>query len=325
MIACSTRSLRLFLKNELLVFPNVGAFFPKRQNFQSCDESKLWIKLPKPPVPELSQTLRKYLEYAQVITTSEIDFNKTKQFVKDFAKNEGPIMQHKLLEMSTEDNNWRVYAFVIDTVVQGELQPREKIAECVFNVLSKSKNYPDHYIALLTAVHRNKGAIAWKQLLLDKVNRESLYKIETSSFVICLDDNVDDLDLPPESPGSPGCCFDAAQISQKLQKHFEHRVGQMLHGDGVTKHTANRWFDKTLQFILDRHGHMGFNYEHSVAEGIVIINLAEHVCKYVCKYLNSNDHLRKSLVATKNAELLSWNISNDVKTMIQECKVEVDK
>uniref|UniRef100_A0A915JKJ3 Choline/carnitine acyltransferase domain-containing protein n=1 Tax=Romanomermis culicivorax TaxID=13658 RepID=A0A915JKJ3_ROMCU len=143
----------------------------------------LQMKLPKPPVPELSQTLRKYLEYAQVITTSEIDFNKTKQFVEDFAKNEGPIMQHKLIEMSMEDNNWRVYvfqmsqlrkgvfiqredAFVIDTVVQGELQPREKIAECVFNVLSENENYPHPHIALLTAVHRNKGAIAWTQLLL---------------------------------------------------------------------------------------------------------------------------------------------------------------
>lgn len=56
---------------------------------------------------------------------------------------------------------------------------------------------------------------------------------------------------------------------------------QMLHGCNSTNNSGNRWFDKTMQFIISEDGICGLNYEHSPAEGIVVIELSEHLFRYM--------------------------------------------
>lgn len=56
---------------------------------------------------------------------------------------------------------------------------------------------------------------------------------------------------------------------------------QMLHGFGSKSNSGNRWFDKTMQFIISEDGECGINYEHSPAEGIVVIELSEHLFRYM--------------------------------------------
>lgn len=56
---------------------------------------------------------------------------------------------------------------------------------------------------------------------------------------------------------------------------------QMLHGGNSENNSGNRWFDKTMQFIISEDGHCGITYEHSPAEGIVVIELSEHLFRYM--------------------------------------------
>jgi hypothetical protein len=56
---------------------------------------------------------------------------------------------------------------------------------------------------------------------------------------------------------------------------------QMLHGCNSENNSGNRWFDKTMQFIISEDGECGINYEHSPAEGIVVIELSEHLFRYM--------------------------------------------
>ena len=56
---------------------------------------------------------------------------------------------------------------------------------------------------------------------------------------------------------------------------------QMLHGCNSDNNSGNRWYDKTMQFIISEDGLCGINYEHSPAEGIVVIELSEHLFRYM--------------------------------------------
>ena len=65
------------------------------------------------------------------------------------------------------------------------------------------------------------------------------------------------------------------------------RLGlQMLHGGGSAHNGGNRWYDKTMQFVVSRDGNCGLNYEHSPAEGIAVIRLIEHILHYMCAPLD---------------------------------------
>lgn len=55
----------------------------------------------------------------------------------------------------------------------------------------------------------------------------------------------------------------------------------MLHGQGSKLNTPNRWFDKTMQFIIGADGAVGLCYEHSPSEGIAVVDLIEHLLKYL--------------------------------------------
>lgn len=70
-------------------------------------------------------------------------------------------------------------------------------------------------------------------------NRKLLELIQSSSFLICLDEATEKSERDP--------------------------VENMLHGG--FRNAANRWYDCTLQFIITDNGDFGICYEHSVCEG----------------------------------------------------------
>ena len=58
-------------------------------------------------------------------------------------------------------------------------------------------------------------------------------------------------------------------------------VSQMNHGLGCRVNSCNRWFDKTIQFIIGPDGAVGANYEHCSAEGPPILAIIDHAMNYV--------------------------------------------
>lgn len=101
-------------------------------------------------------------------------------------------------------------------------------------------------VGILTSNHRNSWAKAYSTLIKDKVNRESVHSIQRSIFTVCLD----------------------APMPRVSEDTYRSQVaGQMLHGGGSKLNSGNRWFDKTLQFIVAEDGACGLIYEHAAAEG----------------------------------------------------------
>ncbi|KAI1779601.1 carnitine O-acetyltransferase [Hypoxylon cercidicola] len=102
-------------------------------------------------------------------------------------------------------------------------------------------------VGALTSENRDVWTDA-RQVLLDASpkNKAALEAIESSSFVVCLDD--------------------AAPVT------LEERAHQYWHGDG-----QNRWFDKPLQFIVNDNGTSGFMGEHSMMDGTPTQRLNDYV------------------------------------------------
>ncbi|KAJ5569442.1 uncharacterized protein N7459_008872 [Penicillium hispanicum] len=102
-------------------------------------------------------------------------------------------------------------------------------------------------VGVLTVADRDHWAAARKKLVAaDPANEQALRDIESSGFVICLDD--------------------AKPVT------LEERAEQYWHGDG-----SNRWFDKPLQFIINDNGTAGFMGEHSMMDGTPTHRLNDHV------------------------------------------------
>lgn len=96
------------------------------------------------------------------------------------------------------------------------------------------------------------------------MNRDSLDLIERCIFLVCLDQA--ELDLNGD---------------ERSKRDFVSLGEQILHGGKSLLNGANRWYDKTMQFIIGRDGLFGLNYEHSPAEAIAVIQLIEHLFRYM--------------------------------------------
>ncbi|CAB1319695.1 unnamed protein product [Coregonus sp. 'balchen'] len=132
--------------------------------------------------------------------------------------------------------------------------------EKVWNSSLQSNKEP---IGILTSQHRNTWGKAYNNLIKDKTNKESVRAIQKSIFTVCLD----------------------APMPQMSEQRYQSRVAaQMLHGGGSRWNSGNRWFDKTLQFIVGEDGTCGLVYEHAPAEGPPIVFLVDHVVEYIMSH-----------------------------------------
>ena len=127
----------------------------------------------------------------------------------------------------------------------------------------------EEYISALTALDRASWAkIREKKLLTEPVNKRSLNLIESSAFVVILEDAEYEFD--PKDPS-------------KLD-----RVGQLLmHGKG-----NDRWYDKSFNLIVSKTGRCGFNAEHSFADAPVLAHFWECILGYDYCHLGYDDYGR---------------------------------
>ncbi|KAL5280729.1 CRAT family protein [Megaselia abdita] len=119
-------------------------------------------------------------------------------------------------------------------------------------------------IGILTSDHRDKWAKSYGLLKAIGNNKCSLEVIQSSMFTVSLDDSV-----PVDHPET------ANEVVSE----------QLIHGGGSKQNSGNRWFDKTIQVIVNRNGVNGFCYEHSPAEGQPIALMDD----FVVDTLNKED------------------------------------
>nr|XP_020650511.1 carnitine O-acetyltransferase [Pogona vitticeps] len=164
--------------------------------------------------------------------------------------------------------------------------------EKIWNTSLQTNKEP---IGILTTNHRNSWAHAYNNLIKDKTNKESVRSIEKSIFTVCLD----------------------APIPRVSDDIYRSRVAaQMLHGGGSRWNSGNRWFDKTLQFIVAEDGSCGLVYEHAPAEGPPIVALLDHVVEYTKK----PELVRTPMVPLPMPKKLRFNITPEIKDDIEKAK-----
>ncbi|KAG1681904.1 Choline O-acetyltransferase [Nymphon striatum] len=175
-------------------------------------------------------------------------------------------------------------------------------------------------IGVLTTEKRRRWARIRNSLIKDLKNRESMGLIERSLCLVCLDDP-----LPLN--------FNQDQTDLKTRSNT-NMVLQMLHGGGSKFQGCNRWYDKTVQFIVSSDGVCGMCYEHSAAEGIAVIEIMDRIMKGINSFKSPESRRSsfKDKILATNQELkpkfkeLEWTSDNeDLKIQIRQSSANLDK
>ncbi|XP_028287252.1 choline O-acetyltransferase b [Parambassis ranga] len=183
--------------------------------------------------------------------------------------------------------------FVLDVVANSKQLNEMEILSQLEKILKMSENAEERLppIGILTSDGRTEWAQAREVLTKDQTNRDSLALIESCLCVVCLD----------EPSG--------------LQPSNTNRALLMLHGGGREKNGANRWYDKSMQFVVGMDGVCGVVCEHSPFEGIVLVQCSEYLMKYItassCKTAESSSV--KVLPAPKR---LLWKSSPQIQGLL---------
>ncbi|KAI9495160.1 acyltransferase ChoActase/COT/CPT [Zychaea mexicana] len=122
-------------------------------------------------------------------------------------------------------------------------------------------------------------------------NKNLLEKIESASFVVCLDDYS-----PVTRDESCRACW---------------------HGDG-----RNRFFDKPCQFIIYENGKAGFMGEHAMMDGTATCRLNEYVCDAVAKAQPASVQANTTLPAPSE---LQFQINSQVDQAVRAAEARFDQ
>lgn len=172
-----------------------------------------------------------------------------------------------------------------------ELQP-------IYEEIINSNHIPapgEEKLAIFTAGERTHWAKARKLYFSSGINKKSLHTIESAAFVIILDD--EEVDYDPKDP-------------TKITKWAE----SLLHGKGY-----DRWFDKSLNFIIYKNGRMGANVEHSYADGATTAHamsvlLAVDIVK---QGYDENGNTIGICECKMSPERLKWELEDNVQKEMQ--------
>ncbi|KAI8100030.1 acyltransferase ChoActase/COT/CPT [Halteromyces radiatus] len=139
--------------------------------------------------------------------------------------------------------------YVIDTIHDGQQLSTSELEQQFQRVIDLAGEEKGSAIGALTAENRDIWTDSRELLLAAHPNnKNALNQIESSSFVVCLDDST--------------------PVTR------DEAVRECWHGDG-----RNRFYDKPLQFIVFDNGKAGFMGEHSCMDGTATCRLNEYVCE----------------------------------------------
>ncbi|KAF4019011.1 hypothetical protein G4228_010499 [Cervus hanglu yarkandensis] len=177
--------------------------------------------------------------------------------------------------------------FVLDVVINFRRLSEGDLFTQLRKIVRMASNEDERLppIGLLTSDGRSEWTEARTVLMKDSTNRDSLDMIERCICLVCLD-----------APGG-------------MELSDTNRALQLLHGGGCSKNGANRWYDKSLQFVVGRDGTCGVVCEHSPFDGIVLVQCTEHLLKHII---------------VKNLDFTVYKFDNYGKTFIKQQKCSPD-
>lgn len=157
--------------------------------------------------------------------------------------------------------------------------------ECILSVCNKGQN-----LGLLTTMSRDIWAKRRAELLdISPSNKEAMTVIEEAVFALCLDKNK------PEA---------ITEISK-----------QLLHGTG-----SDRYFDKSVQFIVFANGKTGINFEHTGVDGSVMLRLIAHIYDSidVVVFDESDCEEIKNNAISSNVEDIKFDLNESLRHTVQD-------
>jgi carnitine O-acetyltransferase len=204
----------------------------------------------------------------------------------------------KHIAVIVNDVFFKVPVYAKNGSILGENQLQDQVRECI-EAASKQKPVK---IGVLTADNRDNWAKAYQELVKNSTNRQSLSEIQKSLFVLSID---------REMP----------QIIDDMTT-AEHTL---VTGAGSSYNSGNRWYDKTVQFIIGSTGINGLTYEHSPAEGGPISVLSDFIIKNVKDQEAGKVQPVDGSSAFDKPTLLSFESSPQVDESIRTASENIDK
>uniref|UniRef100_A0A8C5NF79 Choline O-acetyltransferase n=1 Tax=Gouania willdenowi TaxID=441366 RepID=A0A8C5NF79_GOUWI len=149
--------------------------------------------------------------------------------------------------------------FRLDVIANGQQLSEPEILSQLEKIVKMSENTKEWFppVGVLTSDGRTEWTQAREELTKDPTNRESLALIESCLCVICLDE------------------------SSRVELSDTNRALMLLHGAGPQQNGANRWYDKSMQFVVGMNGICGVVCEHSPFEGMVMVHCSEFIIKHI--------------------------------------------
>lgn len=144
----------------------------------------------------------------------------------------------------------------------------------------------DINLGVITTAPRNMAALLLDKVLSIKENHNNFEVLKEAVFIVCLDENTKDLRE-----------FALSLLCSKGE---------------------NRYFDKSCQLVFNRKGDVGFNFEHTGADGTPWINVLEQVC-------GGLENIENCLIGSEFKEIelkkLKWYIPEEIKHELQGLKI----
>ncbi|KAI8988616.1 acyltransferase ChoActase/COT/CPT [Mycotypha africana] len=183
--------------------------------------------------------------------------------------------------------------YFVDTVYNGKQLSTKELEQQFQRVIDQAGGLKGIPVGVLTSENRDVWTDVRQALLkANPRNKQVIDKIETASFVVCLDDS------------SP--------------KYRDDLCRACWHGDG-----RNRYFDKPVQFIVFDNGKAGFIGEHSCMDGTATCRLNEYVCDGLNRNLikHGSEQIRGNI---PHPEELSFVLNKDLEHAIQAAETHFD-
>ncbi|KAJ0177545.1 hypothetical protein K1T71_006418 [Dendrolimus kikuchii] len=192
------------------------------------------------------------------------------------------------------------YPVPVKAADRGRLTPGEIQAQLLHAMVDAGGAPPAPRVGLLTSMNRDHWGRAREQLIKDETNRSNLELISRALCILCMDESGGDRpDLDADT----------------------NAMLRAMHGAGTRHHSANRWFDKTVQLIISSDGTVGMCYEHSAAEGVAVVRLAERA-------------LARAEVADRPApppallpapQAMKWTVTSEIQRTIEQAARDLDR